>query len=561
MKENPSSGPEEIIRKKTSFRRRHPFWFWSSLVLIVLLIAAVVAVEVVIHRAEPILKARVIETLSTRFHSRVELREFHVSVLQGLVVQGDDLKLYPYLLDSSTPLFAIDHFAFRTNWNDLFRTPMHVKHVQLHGLAISLPPKEDRKNVPKLNSGNGDGKIKIFVDVIDCDEASLVLGTSKPGKIPLDFEIAHLHLQSIGAGSPMKFDATLQNPKPIGDIHSIGKFGPWNADDPGDSPVEGDYTFSNADLGTLKGIGGILSSTGKYSGTLNNITVDGETDTPDFHLTTGQHKMPLHTKFHAIVDGTSGDTYLQPVDATLLHSHILARGKVVRVPGVKGHLIVLDVDVDHARIDDMLRLGVKTDPPIMTGALRLKTKFKLPPGPQDVPDRLQLNGFFAIDNAHLTNPKMQSKIDQLSMRSQGRVEEAKDKIPDNIGSKMGGNFLLGNGKLNISNLRFNVPGAAIGMDGVYSLDGKEFDFHGRARLDATISQMIGGWKGALLKPFDPIFKKDGVGTDVPIKVTGTNSEPHFGLDFGHKDPKDAGPDLHDKSKDSDVVTEPKRKKK
>lgn len=554
MKHEPLVEETGRLRKAQPFRRRHRIWFWILLVLLLLAIAAVVAVEIVLHRAEPILKARVIETLSTRFRSRVELDQFHVSVWNGVEVQGGGLKLYPDQLDSPTPLFAVDHFSFRTTWQKLMETPMHIGHVSVRGLAIHLPPKEQRKNVPSISGKPG--HIRIFVDEIDCDQATLVLGTSKPGKVPLDFEISSLHLRSISPGQPMHFDAILQNPKPIGDIHSIGEFGPWNADDPGDSPVKGQYNFSNADLGTLKGIGGILSSTGAYEGTLDNISVDGETDTPDFRVVSSGYPVPLHTKFHAVVDGTNGDTYLQPVDATLLHSHLIAQGKVVRAPGVPGHHVVLDVNVDHARIEDMLRLGVKTDPPIMTGSMRMKTKFDLPPGDRDVPYRLRLQGNFSVSNAHFSNDKIQAKVDQLSMRSQGKLKEAKDDIPDNVQSDMKGNFALNNGKLAISNLKYDVPGADIGMDGVYSLDGNEFDFHGRARLKATVSQMVGGWKGALLKPVDPFFKKNGAGTDVPIKVTGTKSEPHFGLDFGHKDPNDTAPDLSDKAKDSAPVKGP-----
>ena len=72
------------------------------------------------------------------------------------------------------------------------------------------------------------------------------------------------------------------------------------------------------------------------------------------------------------------------------------------------------------------------------------------------------------------------------------------------------------------------------MTGDYGLDGKEFDFRGKARLDAKVSQMMTGWKSILLKPVDPFFSKDGAGTEVPIQITGTQSEPHIGLDFHHK---------------------------
>jgi hypothetical protein len=48
---------------------------------------------------------------------------------------------------------------------------------------------------------------------------------------------------------------------------------------------------------------------------------------------------------------------------------------------------------------------------------------------------------------------------------------------------------------------------------------------------------VTAWKSMLRKPVDPFFSEHGAGTELPIKITGTRSEPHFGLDFGH-DSKD-----------------------
>lgn len=48
----------------------------------------------VITRAQPILRARVIETLSNRFRSKVELATLNVSVFRGLEVSGTGLKIY-----------------------------------------------------------------------------------------------------------------------------------------------------------------------------------------------------------------------------------------------------------------------------------------------------------------------------------------------------------------------------------------------------------------------------------------------------------------------------------
>ena len=172
---------------------------------------------------------------------------------------------------------------------------------------------------------------------MECDGAHLTIETSKPGKLPLEFAIAHLSLKGVSNGDAMGFEAELTNPRPVGTIHTKGSFGPWQVDDPGESPITGDYIFQNADLSGFKGIAGILNSTGHYQGTLREMVVDGETDTPDFRLTRFGTALPLHTKFHAIVDGTNGDTWLEPVEAMLGQSHFWTSGQVVRVaPGADG---------------------------------------------------------------------------------------------------------------------------------------------------------------------------------------------------------------------------------
>jgi hypothetical protein len=326
----------------------------------------------------------------------------------------------------------------------------------------------------------------------------------------------------------------LTNPKPVGDIESRGSFGPWQAENPRDTQVRGSYSFSNADLGTIQGISGILSSSGQYAGSLDKITVDGTTDTPDFRVATSGHSVPLHTDFHAIVDGTSGDTYLQPVNAGFLHSFIVARGSVVRTRNVQGHHIRLDATIESGRMEDLLKLGVRTDPPVMTGMVQLKTKLDLPPGNAEVTSRLKLTGNFRVSKTHFTNDKVQAKVDNLSLRSQGKPKLAKDNIPDNVSFSLSGVFNLNAGLLSFSQLHFYAPGTLVNLTGKYSLDGNQFDFRGKARLDAKPSQLVTGWKSLLLKPVDPFFHKNGAGTEVAVKITGTKSEPHFGWNLGDK---------------------------
>lgn len=530
VQDAPKRSPGNVVRSLP--------WKWIGVVAFMTLAGLALAVRLTIARAEPILRTRVIETLSNRFDSKVELGSLHVSIADGIEVSGSGLKIFgttdpnPYE-PGVQALIGVQEFRFQTALLGLVRSPMHIDTVYVKGLELNVPPKEDRREMTNMDSRTG--KMTIFVDKFVCEDTKLLINTSKPGKPPLEFAIGDLKMKDVGPGQPLQFNATLVNPKPVGDIQSSGLFGPWQQDSPRDTPVQGDYSFRNADLSTIKGIGGTLSSTGQYSGTLGDIAVHGTTDTPDFQIATSGHPVPLHTEFHAIVDGTSGDTYLRPVNATVLHSSFTAEGSIVRMSAPHGHDIELTVMLDHARIEDLLKLGVRTDPPVMTGPVEMKTRLSLVPGDASVADRLKLAGNFHVLRARFTNEKVQSKLDSLSLRSQGKPKQAQEHPEEDVPVDLQGVFTLKDGLLSFSSLHFLIPGTHVDMTGDYSLDGQTFDFSGKARLDAKVSQMTTGWKSILLRPVDPFFSKGGAGTEIPIRITGTESEPHFGLDFGHKD--------------------------
>jgi hypothetical protein len=528
---------ERIEGGGVSRRRRVWTWILASLLIAVVVLAGIG--EVMVHRAAPILKGRVIETLSTRFNSRVELDGLNVSLVKGFEVSGNGLRIFPedevVAAGATEPLISLGHFAFHANWAGLFAEPMHVGTVRVSGMAIHIPPKEMRAQAPK--GQRHIGKIKIVVDEVVCDDSKLVIGTSKPDKDPQDYELSHIVMRDVGPEKPWDYDATLVNAIPKGDIHAKGTFGPWNNDDPGDSTVTGHYTFDHADLNTIKGLGGMLSSVGEFTGQLNNIVVDGTTDVPDFSLDTANHPVPLHTKFHAIVDGTNGNTYLQPVEARLNESDFSCNGAVINVKG-KGHIIDLDVNVPNGRIQDFLQLAVKTTPVVMTGRLTMKAKLYIPPGKESVTRKIGLKSGFTLRQIHFTNPEVEDKVDMLSLRAQGDPKAAKPGAED-VHSQMIGKFVMDAGRLSFSKLDYTLPGATVALTGEYSLDGERFEFEGKIRTDAKVSQMVASkWKSLLLKPVDPFFKKNGAGAEIPVKVSGTKSAPKFGLDLHHKDKKD-----------------------
>src|SRR5207237_9629586 len=92
---------------------------------------------------------------------------------------------------------------------------------------------------------------------------------------------------------------------------------PSRRGEPGDTPLGGAVTFNKADLGVFDGISGVLDARGEFGGTLDRIDVHGETNTPEFRVVkTGGRPVPLHTKYHAVVDGTNGNTILNEIDAS-----------------------------------------------------------------------------------------------------------------------------------------------------------------------------------------------------------------------------------------------------
>jgi hypothetical protein len=86
--------------------------------------------------------------------------------------------------------------------------------------------------------------------------------------------------------------------------------------------------------------------------------------------------------------------------------------------------------------------------------------------------------------------------------------------------------------ITLPDLKYTVPGAEIDLNGTYGVNGGLLNFTGTAKTQAKVSEMVGGWKGALLKPADRFFEKDGAGTEVPIHVEGTREQPKFGVDLG-----------------------------
>jgi hypothetical protein len=112
---------------------------------------------------------------------------------------------------------------------------------------------------------------------------------------------------------------------------------------------------------------------------------------------------------------------------------------IVKAFNRPGREIVLDVKTDHALVEDLWRLAVKSDRPPMTGAVRLTTKFDLPPGKGEIVDRLRLDGKFEIGAAQFVDAAIRQKLEALSRR--GQSKPADEDVRSSV-SELKGSFLL-----------------------------------------------------------------------------------------------------------------------
>ena len=222
-----------------------------------------------------------------------------------------------------------------------------------------------------------DDEPDVFIRELVTEASLLTIMPKREGKRPRVFQLRRLRFTDLEFSKPTPFEAALTNPTPEGEIAVVGAFGPWNGEEPSLTPIEGSFLF-DADLGTIKGIGGTMHAEGTFNGPLEYIRTTGKTSTAGFHLSSGGATFPLFVYYEAIVDGTNGDTTLETVEGRLGESRISARGAIVGVDGVKGRRITLDTDTREGRLEDFVKLTTRVQESPMTGLVNVRRQARYP---------------------------------------------------------------------------------------------------------------------------------------------------------------------------------------
>ena len=510
------------------------------------LVAALAALALVVglapglwvSRLRPVARERVIELLEKRFDD-VRLEELEIRLVPGLALfprlaavgEGLSVSLPGRAAEGVPPFVTMTEFEVEVGLLGMLRDPIRVKNLRLDELTIQIPPKR-HDSQPKSER---EPPPAFLIEDLVADGAILRIIPRDPEKKPLQFDLNQLRVQAAGLSEPMRFDAILRNAKPPGEIQTKGDFGPLVLFDAGATPVSGDYVFADADLSVFKGIGGKLYSEGRFDGVLERIDVKGFTKTPNFQLTSAGTPVDLRIDFEAVVDGTNGDTLLSPVNATLASSDFQTAGGVTHRAGTPGKTVCLAAEGADGRIEDFLRLAMKSERPFMTGEIRFRSLIFIPPGDVDVVEKLVLDGEFVIDSALFPESEVQGKVDDLSQMAQSEKgdESALSALQaERVLSDMRGSFRLEKGVMSISYLSFRVPGAEVRLEGTYGLVNRRIDFRGELRMEAKVSEMTSGWKSFFLKIVDPLFQTKNSGSVIPIQIRGTPDAPFFGVEVG-----------------------------
>jgi hypothetical protein len=488
---------------------------------------------------DAVLRERAIEYLSNRFDAQVELREIHVHLPRhnlftslfrrgrGLLaeVDGAGLLVRYHQRADLPPMFQIQSFRASIGFEGLLRPSRRVAGLKVEGMEINIPPREDR---PASARSSGKGPVALSFGEARIQNLRLVILPKVKSKEPLEFQIHDIKLEAANEAGEVRYQADLLNPKPPGQIVSQGMFGPWEKDDPGGTPLSGNYDFSHADLAVFPAIAGILHSTGTFSGVLSTITAKGQATVPDFRLKRANNPVNLQTSFEVLVDGTNGNTELKPVNAILGSTAFTTSGAILKQHGQTKRSIDLTVHMKQGEVRDLLTLAM-AGRPMLKGKIDFDAAIKVPPISGKVKEKLIVDGTFSVSDGYFLKSKIRQRLDGLSRRAQG---EPNDLQIEDVMTELAGKLHIEDAAVNFSSLNFSVPGARVALMGSYDMNQGDINFDGSASLDAKVSQTLTGWKRILVKPFDPLFARNGAGTFLPIEIRGDSKHPKFSVPIG-----------------------------
>ena len=435
------------------------------------------------------------------------------------------------------PLGSADTLFVQGRWIDLLMLRERVQLVEITSLHIVIPPAGSRANHEDFPPGSAADfagpetlieQLRIHNGVLD------VMRTN--GK-RLSFPIAELDISNFRKGIANAYTVDMQNAKPWGRIHSVGSFGPLDANNLGSTPVSGAFTFSSVKLRDIGNIRGTLFSSGRFGGSLGTIEASATSETPDFAVDNG---MPTPVSGEVVCDiyGLTGEVVLRHVAVKSGTTTAIAKGGVQGSPKITN----LDFALMNGRAQDVMRPFIHSNVPI-TGPVWLRGHAYVGPSQPGVGflQRLRVDGVFDVPAERLTNPASEKSLSAFSQRvqvskSDKRADDSSSEaeVDTDVLSSVKGPVSIRNGIASSQHVTFTVAGARANLSGTFNFHNQNVHLVGDLATQSDASHITTGFKSFLLKPLSPFLKKRHAGAVVPIAVTGSPGQYKVSSDFSHE---------------------------
>lgn len=494
--------------------RRH----WVVLTLATIVLALAGGLAYVLNQHWPFRYRNVKPLLENVFASKITIGKYHRIYFPNPGFVADGITLRRNTAPDLAPVGSVDHVRVEGTWLDLLLLRRRIRRVEADGLHVVIPPPGSRAMHEDFPEGSASDFTGPTTEVGELDIYNALLDLLQSDGNRYSFPIYRLVMGDLRRGGPVSFRLKMRNAIPSGDIEARGMLGPLRADDLGQTPVNGTYTFTGVKLADVHGLRGMLQANGKFQGNFGGIEADMTANVPDFAVGNGQRRL-VHGSAKGAVNALNGDVLLHAVDLQTGHTNVHAEGAISGEP----KRTALQISVQRGRAEDILQPFMRTRAPI-AGPVALHTSATLAPAGKGKSffERLTMAGGFDIPKEALTNPQVARSLSAFSERAQGGREKPQDVPDDDVQttSSLIGDVVIRNGVAHARDLIFQLPGAVARLSGDFDLRNQRADLKGNLQMQADVSHVTTGFKSVLLKPFAPFFRKKQAGASVPIRVTG-----------------------------------------
>jgi AsmA-like C-terminal region len=507
---------------------------WHVVCLATAVVAAAVAVYFI--NAYWPFRYRVVKPLMENvLASQVTISHYHRTYFPqpGFVATG--LTLHRKTASAAVPpIGSAETLVVQGRWSDLFSLRDRVDSVDITSLHVVLPPPGSRAMQEDFPSGSASDFAgpDTLIDHLKIHKA--VLDVMRPDGNRYSFPIAEIAVDGFQKGKANTYAVDMKNAKPRGRIQAHGNFGPLNAQDLASTPVSGVFTFTSVDLPDIGKIGGTLSSSGHFAGSLGAAETSATSQTPDFEVDGGKPTR-VSAEIQCKVDGITGDVLIHSVALTTGTTTIYASGSVQGSPKVTN----LDFEVQNGHTQDALRPFMEGPVPV-AGTVRLRGHAYLAPAAPGVGflQRLKMDGIFAAPAERFTDSATEKKLTEFSQRAQVKKPDKSTADPPSNPdadalSSLEGPVSVRNGVAASRDLKFLVAGAQAHLQGSFNLNNRDVHLTGDMAMQTDISHATTGFKSFLLKPLAPFLRKKNAGAVVPIAIIGGPGHYKVTSDFFH----------------------------